>query len=79
MAPDALADDVPQTWYFTFGVGIDNQHRNGYYVVENATYMQARKRMIDVFGRDWAFQYAEHEWVRDGVSQAEQYNLHEVK
>lgn len=73
-----LSTDVKQTWYFTFGVGIDQPHRNRYYVVRDATYEEARERMVSVFGRAWAFQYDESQWFRDDVSQAERYDLKEI-
>lgn len=66
-----------QTWYFTFGWG--QQHANRFFVVKDATYEQARERMFNAFGREWGFQYDEAQWVRDGVSQAEEYGLTEIK
>ena len=66
-----------QTWYFTFGSGQPNANR--YFVVRGATYEEARQRMVAVFERVWAFQYDEAGWVRNGVSQAEQYGLTEIK
>lgn len=64
------------TWYFTFGVGHSNAGR--YFVVEDATFDEARQRMLDNFGREWAFQYNEDDWVKDGVSQAEKWNLRRI-
>ena len=62
-----------ETWYFTFGSA--HRHANHYFVVENATYDEARERMVALFGRDWAFQYDETQWHEHGVSQAEKYGL----
>lgn len=73
-----MPPDQPQTWYFTFGVGIDQPHRNNYYVVKDATYDQARARMVEVFGREWAFQYDDADWFKHGISQAEKYGLTEI-
>jgi hypothetical protein len=69
--------DRAQTWYFTFGIGQPFAGR--YFVVQDATYEEARERMVHAFGRNWGFQYDEAEWFRDGLSQAEQYNLTEIK
>lgn len=52
-------------YYFTFGVGIDNPHRNCYHVIEAASYEQARDEMFLRFGNEWAFQYDEAEWLID--------------
>lgn len=74
----SVAAEVRQTWYFTFGVGIDQPNRGRYYVVKDSTYDEARARMFDVFGREWAFQYDESQWFRDGISQAERWGLEEI-
>jgi len=75
--PARLPFDQPQTWYFTFGYA--HAHPQGYFVVENATSEAARDRMIEVFGREWAFQYDAHDWFKRGHSQADEYGLREVK
>lgn len=49
-------------FYFTFGHGIDNPHRNCYHVEVAEDYIKAREQMNDKFGTDWAFQYTEEEW-----------------
>ena len=47
-------------WYiFTFGSG---QLHQGHYVRLFGTYETARRKMIDLFGLKWAFQYSEDEW-----------------
>lgn len=66
-----------QRWYFTFGNGQPNAGH--YFVVDDATFREARAEMLEKFGRLWAFQYDETEWNRDGVSQAERYGLAELK
>ena len=66
-----------ETWYFTFGSG--QPHANQFFVVKNATYDEAREKMVHAFGQRWGFQYDEAGWVQDGVSQAEEYNLTEIK
>lgn len=75
VARERIPSDVPQTWYFTFGVGVDQPNRNRYFVVEDATYEEARERMNNVFDRQWAFQYDEADWFKHGISQAEKYGL----
>lgn len=65
-------------FYFTFGFG--QVHENGYYIVSARDRPTARKEMGEKFGSRWAFQYDEEQWVdKNGQSQAEEYNLHEVK
>lgn len=49
-------------FYFTFGHGIDNPHRNCYHVEVAEDYGKAREQMLDKFSTDWAFQYSEEEW-----------------
>lgn len=49
-------------YYFTFGVGIDDPHRNCYHVIEADSFDAARDEMFRVFGEKWAFQYTEERW-----------------
>jgi len=74
--------DARKTWYFTFGAA--HFHANHYVVIEDATSEEARDRMMELFGRHWAFQYDEDGWMvpldrRDPqsprVTQAEKYGL----
>jgi len=46
-------------YYFTFGVG---QQFAGKYVKFFGTYFEAREKMFERFGADWAFQYDEKRW-----------------
>lgn len=64
------------TWYFTFGGNQPNANR--FYVVRDATFDEARTRMVEVFGREWGFQYDEEGWHRDGISQQERWGLVEI-
>lgn len=57
-----------QNWIFTFGCG---QPHEGYYVKIYGTYSEARKEMIDRYGKQFAFQYTEEEWA-DWVKEAEE-------
>lgn len=65
-----------QTWYFTFGFA--HGFANRYFVVRDATFAEARDRMLATFGQQWAFQYDEADWFKHGVSQAEKYGLTEL-
>lgn len=46
-------------WIFTFGCG---QQHEGKYVKIRGTYKQAREKMVEKYGSEWAFQYDEEEW-----------------
>lgn len=46
-------------YIFTFGSG---QLHEGYYVRIAGDYGEARQKMIDKYGLNWAFQYTEEEW-----------------
>ena len=57
-----LINDKP-TWYvFTFGCGM--QHA-GYYVRIYGTFEEARRKMFEKYGREWAFQYRYDKWQKD--------------
>ena len=62
-------------WYFTFGCGLDDPHRNGYHIIEASSFDSAREEMLRRFGYGWAFQYSEKEFEE----KVEKYNLYEVK
>lgn len=47
-------------YYFTFLMN-DSPRRMCYHV-EEGTYVEARKKMVDKYGTNWAFQYSEKEW-----------------
>lgn len=64
-----------EKWYFTFGCGIDDLHRNGYHVVVAPDADTARKIMILRFGIKWSMQYSEEEFS----GQVKEYHLHEVE
>lgn len=50
-------------WYFTFGCGTEDPHRNCYTVIEAESYESARNEMFNRFGSKWAFQYSEDDWM----------------
>ena len=56
---------MKKNYYFTFGVGIDAPHRNCYTVISAESWDDARQKMFDRFGREWAFQYDETRWYID--------------
>lgn len=67
-----------QNFYFTFGIGQPNQ---GYFhkIVANS-WNEARDLMIEKFGKKWAFQYEESDWIdKNGVSQQQKWNYKELK
>lgn len=68
--------DVPQTWYFTFGTG--QRHAGCFVRFEDVTWERARELMIERFDREWAFQYSEADWVKDGTTEAERWGLVEI-
>ena len=53
--------EVKQIWRFTFGCGTD---KAGYCQPILGTYSEARKKMFEMYGEHWAFQYSEQEWER---------------
>lgn len=53
-----------QSFYFTFGCGIDDPHRNCYTVIEAET-DDARDIMFNRFGNKWSMQYTEDQWMID--------------
>ena len=46
-------------YIFTFGCG---QQHEGRYVKVYGSYVEAREKMIEKYGKEWAFQYSEEEW-----------------
>jgi len=50
-----------ERYYFTFPFR-NVQHHNCYHVEEAETYEEARDKMVEKFGTDWAFQYDESQW-----------------
>lgn len=53
-------DDV-KTWVFTFCIG---RKHGGHFVKFDGSYSEARQKMIDKYGLEWAFQYSEEDWNR---------------
>jgi len=64
-------------FYFTFGFG--QRYQNCYHIIEAETAEAARDLMVRKFGKEWSMQYNEDEWFENGVSQAEKWNLKEIK
>ena len=48
-----------ESYFFTFGYG---QPHEGKYVKVYGDYATARKKMVDKYGLNWAFQYSDKEW-----------------
>lgn len=49
-----------ENWIFTFGYG---QQHEGKYVRVTGTRSEAREKMFNKYGPEWAFQYSEEEWA----------------
>ena len=64
-------------YYFTF-MQTQNKLKNKY-VTFWGSYAEARAKMVANFGTLWAFQYSEEEWMMEGKTQAEHFNLTEIK
>lgn len=67
-----MQTDEIQPWYFTFGGG--HAHPDGYIRIEG-TFNQAREEMVQRWGKKWAFQYSEG----DFLPQIERYGLYKVE
>ena len=65
-----------EKYYFTFCL---RQPLRNCFVVFEGTYADARAQMAKNFGTEWAFQYSEGGWIRDGLSQEDQFHLTEIK
>lgn len=65
------------TFYLTFGSG--QLHEGKYVIIRSHDKDVARKRAFEMFDRKWSRLYEEHEWTRDGKTQAEDYGLTELK
>ena len=51
------------TYYLTFPYRL-TEIRDGYYKVSAETYDQAREKVVERFGRTWAFLYEENRFQR---------------
>lgn len=59
----SLQNNEPlRNWYFTFGVGHPTNAKK-YVRIMSRNYEDARQRMFDVYGANWAFDYSEEDWV----------------
>lgn len=56
---DAVEDNIPQKWYFTFGT--EHLFPYGYYISHHEDWSKARAEMSSIFGNKWAFQYGSAE------------------
>lgn len=59
MCDNRLPKEKKKWWYFTFGQG---QQHQGHYVRIHGTYNEARRKMFEKYGEEWAFQYSEEVW-----------------
>lgn len=67
-----MSKNNEQKWYFSFGCGMQDPHRNCYVAIKG-DYATARNEMIRRFGTKWCGQYATAEEI--GV---EEYDLKEI-
>lgn len=52
------------TWYFTFCS--DDPNYGGYcQPIRASSWGAARKKMFEMYGSKWAFQYSEEEWLKN--------------
>jgi len=68
---------MKEKYYFTFG--FNQKHENCFTVITAENRREARRRMFEKFGKEWAFQYDEEHWFDKGISQQERFNLKEIK
>lgn len=61
-----MKEDNRPYWIFTFGTG---QKNAGKYVKIYGHFEEARNKMVDRYGLEWAFQYSMTEW-RDWIREA---------
>jgi hypothetical protein len=52
-----------KVWYFTFCYG-DPIHGGWCQPIKAASYGEARRKMFEMYGEKWAFQYSEEEWLQ---------------
>ena len=60
MCDNKLPEKKEEYWIFTFGSG---QKHEGRYTKIKGTFNSARQKMFERYGRAWAFQYSEEEWL----------------
>lgn len=52
-----------RSWFFSFGCGIDQPHRNKYVEVMASDAVEARAKMVSIFGAKWCMQYQDRESI----------------
>ena len=68
--------DVP-AFYFTFGSG--QPHFGRYVKIQADSAEEARTQMERSFGTRWSMQYTEAQWNEGGTTQAERWDLEELR
>ena len=61
--PDFLLEKL-KTFYFTFGGG--QTHQGHYQPIMAIDSKRARNKMVEIYGREWAFDYNEEQWKSAG-------------
>lgn len=71
-----LSDEKQENWYFTFCY---SQEERNNFVKITGTYSEARQKMMAYYGKEWAFQYSEKQFLphieRFGLSELKINNL----
>jgi hypothetical protein len=58
----SAATGIPYSMFtFTFCNGPTHQFSHGYTIIPHFDHAEARAKMVEMFGTDWAFQYATEE------------------
>jgi len=63
-------------WYFTFMIK-QTKLKDRFVKFENMTYEEAREKMVEAIGDQFAFQYSEEKWKL--TKQEERFGLKEIK
>ncbi len=61
-----------KNFYFTFPYG--SSFNNAYVKIKAENWYEARAKMVEVYGKNWSFQYSEDTFLE----QIDKYDLHEV-
>lgn len=63
---------MAEWWIFTFGCGQENA---GKYVKIRGTFQEARAKMFEKYGEEWAFQYSEKNWEEMKADKTRMYRM----
>lgn len=63
-------------WIFTFGCG--QLHAGKAVKIAGENFFDARQKMINKYGKEWAFQYSEDNWKRREKDAQRHYKMEEI-